>query len=156
VKQTRNVGCFGCIDVQKNRRGEWLAPVNQPHPALGAFNADLRQRGLFTMMRGANIFTNPPLIIDQAEIEKGFAILDQVRAFCCAFCSSTHFDTLHTISLLAFAVHVHPRRGYGGQLRQQCSEERRASSSFAECRGRGPDGMAVRGGGGGGRGGDQW
>jgi adenosylmethionine-8-amino-7-oxononanoate aminotransferase len=47
------------------------------HPAVAAFKTALAENGMFTMMRGHTIFANPPLIINEAQIEEGFEIFDK-------------------------------------------------------------------------------
>eukprot|EP00042_Codosiga_hollandica_P035727 m.267265 g.267265 ORF g.267265 m.267265 type:complete len:509 (+) comp54714_c0_seq3:2-1528(+) len=77
IKQTRVVGLFGCIDIQKNRRGEFLSRVTEASPLLAKFKAGLLADGVFTMMRGHNIFANPPLIINEAQLREGFKAFDK-------------------------------------------------------------------------------
>eukprot|EP00698_Gefionella_okellyi_P007296 TRINITY_DN1773_c0_g1_i1.p1 TRINITY_DN1773_c0_g1~~TRINITY_DN1773_c0_g1_i1.p1 ORF type:complete len:516 (+),score=149.47 TRINITY_DN1773_c0_g1_i1:47-1549(+) len=78
IKQARVVGLFGVLDLQKNKRGDFIAAVTDaPPPAMAAFKKELLNNGLFTMMRGHNVFTNPPLIINKKQIEDGFAIIDK-------------------------------------------------------------------------------
>lgn len=78
VKQTRVLGAFSCFDIQKNEQGDFIAKVDEPlPPAMGKFRLACLDDGLFTMMRGHNIFANPPLIITKEEIEKGFDIFDR-------------------------------------------------------------------------------
>lgn len=78
IKQARCVGLFGVLDIQKNRKGEFIARVADPlPPAMLEFKKALLGHGLFTMMRGHNVFCNPPLIINQAQIEDGISILDK-------------------------------------------------------------------------------
>lgn len=78
VKQARCVGLFGALDIQKNSRGDFIGEVDKPmHPAMLAFKKDLYSRGLFTMMRGHCIFTNPPLIINEEQIREGFGLMSE-------------------------------------------------------------------------------
>lgn len=78
VKNTRNVGLFGMIDLQKNKAGEPFVPYNGPaHPALNKFKNDLLQNGLFTLIRWSGFFTNPPLNISEQELRSGFEIIDK-------------------------------------------------------------------------------
>eukprot|EP00041_Stephanoeca_diplocostata_P012644 m.212128 g.212128 ORF g.212128 m.212128 type:complete len:544 (+) comp19035_c0_seq2:55-1686(+) len=77
VKQARCVGLFGAFDVQRDRQGTFIGEVNDPmDPAMVAFKKDLYERGLFTMMRGHTVFTNPPLTVTADEVREGFAMLD--------------------------------------------------------------------------------
>ena len=38
IKEGRCIGLFGMVDLQKNSRGEELAPYNGSHPAMGKLN----------------------------------------------------------------------------------------------------------------------
>jgi adenosylmethionine-8-amino-7-oxononanoate aminotransferase len=72
---------FGCFDIAKNLKGDFVAEVTDPlTPAMLKFKAKLLESGLFTMMRGHTVFCNPPLIIQPDEIEKAFDIFDEALA----------------------------------------------------------------------------
>ena len=73
----RQIGLFGMMDVQKNSKGEPMAPYNGAHPAmtqLGKFFAD---NGLFTFIRWGSFMCNPPLVITEAELAEAFDIIDR-------------------------------------------------------------------------------
>lgn len=74
VKAARCVGLFGCIDIQKNRMGDFIAKVTDPPPrAMVEFRKTLLANGVWTMSRGHAVHTNPPLISTEAQIKEGFA-----------------------------------------------------------------------------------
>jgi len=78
VKQWRNLGLFGVLDLQKNSAGEPITPYNgTPHPVMAKFRSCLLDNGLFTLQRWHNVFCNPPLIITEPQIKEGFSILDK-------------------------------------------------------------------------------
>eukprot|EP00053_Salpingoeca_punica_P016989 m.162436 g.162436 ORF g.162436 m.162436 type:complete len:525 (+) comp17087_c1_seq1:37-1611(+) len=78
IKQARCVGLFGCFDVQKNTKGDFIARVFDPLPApMIKFKKTLLENGLFTMMRGHTVFCNPPLIITEAQIKEAIDVLDK-------------------------------------------------------------------------------
>merc|ERR1719240_2544140 len=78
VKQGRNTGLFGCFDLQKNTRGDFVSvDMSKPNQYLGTLKKALWDANLFTMMRGHNVFTNPPLIIGEEDLRKGFDIIDK-------------------------------------------------------------------------------
>lgn len=78
VKQARCIGLFAGFDVQKNRRGDFIAEVHEPVPAaMTAFKQDLFKRGLFTFTRPHNVFINPPLIISEEQLREGFSIISE-------------------------------------------------------------------------------
>jgi taurine--2-oxoglutarate transaminase len=77
VKEGRCIGLFGMVDIQRNSRGELIAPYNGGHPAMKAFSRFLRDNGLFTFVRWSHFMCNPPLCITEAQLEEGFAIIDR-------------------------------------------------------------------------------
>jgi taurine--2-oxoglutarate transaminase len=77
VKGGRVLGLFGIMDVQKNSRGDLIAPYNGTHPAMGELDRFLKKNGLFTFVRWSHFMCNPPLCITEEQILEGFAILDR-------------------------------------------------------------------------------
>ena len=77
VKEGRALGLFGMVDLQKNARGEPLAPYNGSHPAMNQLATFFRENGLFTFVRWGSFTCNPPLCITEAQLEEGFSIIDR-------------------------------------------------------------------------------
>lgn len=77
VRTHRNIGLFGLIELQKNTKGERLVPYNGAHPVMGKIGEFFRNNGLFTMIQGGTIFTNPPLCITDDELKHGIDIIDR-------------------------------------------------------------------------------
>jgi len=77
VKEGRNIGLFGMIDLQKDSKGTLLAPYNGSHPAMGKLAAFFRDNGLFTFTRWSNFTCNPPLNISESDLKLGFEIIDR-------------------------------------------------------------------------------
>lgn len=78
VKQARCVGMFGCIEIQKNRRGDFIAKVTDPlPPAMVEFRQRLVENNVWTMMRGHTVQANPPLIATEEQVCEGFAAFDK-------------------------------------------------------------------------------
>jgi taurine--2-oxoglutarate transaminase len=77
VKEGRNIGLFGMVDLQKNSKGTLLAPYNGAHPAMGKLATFFRENGLFTFVRWSNFTCNPPLNISEADLKLGFEIIDR-------------------------------------------------------------------------------
>lgn len=77
IRTGRCIGLFGIMEVQKNSRGEPIAPYNGGHPAMAELASFLRKNGLFTFVRWHTFMCNPPLTITEAELKEGFAILDR-------------------------------------------------------------------------------
>jgi taurine---2-oxoglutarate transaminase len=82
VKTHRNIGLFGMVDLQKDTAGTPMAPYNGAHPAMGEFNAYLRDHGLFTFCRWGSFMCNPPLCITEDELAQGFEIIDAGLEIC--------------------------------------------------------------------------
>lgn len=77
VKEGRNIGLFGIIELQKNSAGESLAPYNGNHPAMQELGAFFTEAGLFTFTRWDSFMCNPPLCINETELREGFEIIDR-------------------------------------------------------------------------------
>jgi taurine--2-oxoglutarate transaminase len=81
VGDVRAIGLFSIIELAKDRATrEPLTPYNPKPSELGpmpAFNAFLRENGLFTFVRWNTVFANPPLIINEQQLREGLAIIDR-------------------------------------------------------------------------------
>jgi len=79
VGRYRNLGLFGILELVKDRVSmEPLSPFNVLNDTMASINRALLDRGLFTMVRGNGIMTNPPLCITAEQLDEGFAIIDEV------------------------------------------------------------------------------
>ena len=77
VGAVRSIGLFGAIELVRSRKTmEPLAPFNSTSPEMKAVAQALLDAGLFTFVRWNTIMTNPPLCINEAELDEGFEILD--------------------------------------------------------------------------------
>jgi taurine--2-oxoglutarate transaminase len=77
VGAVRSIGLFGAIELVRSRKTmEPLAPFNGTSPEMKAITQALLDAGLFTFVRWNTIMTNPPLCINEAELDEGFEILD--------------------------------------------------------------------------------
>ncbi len=77
VKAGRCIGMFGLMEIQKNAKGEPLAPYNGSHPAMNELATFFRDNGLFTFVRWHTFMCNPPLTITKEQLREGFAIIDR-------------------------------------------------------------------------------
>ena len=77
VKEHRNIGLFGTIELQKNTRGERLVPYAGSHPAMAKLGGFLKENGLFTVLQWNLLMCNPPLSIDEAQMAEAFDIIDR-------------------------------------------------------------------------------
>lgn len=78
VGTTRNIGLFGIFEIVRNRATfEPMAPFNGHSEEMMALGAFFREQGLYTFVRWNTFFTNPPLIITEAQLHEGLDIVDR-------------------------------------------------------------------------------
>ena len=80
VKEHRNIGLFGTIELRRNAAGDRLVPYGGSHPAMAQLGKFLRDNGLFTMLQWSTVMCNPPLCIDEAQMDEAFGIIDRALA----------------------------------------------------------------------------
>ena len=76
-KDSRAIGLFGMLDLQKDSKGTPTAPYNGAGESMIAMNNVLREEGLFTFLRWSHVMCNPPLIITEEQLAEGYAIIDK-------------------------------------------------------------------------------
>jgi taurine--2-oxoglutarate transaminase len=78
VGATRSIGLFGIVELVRDRRTyEPMAPYGGRSEEMAALERFFRDEGLFTFVRWNTFFTNPPLIIDENQLDEGFDIIDR-------------------------------------------------------------------------------
>ena len=78
VGEVRSIGLFGVIELVKDRNSkEPLAPFDGTSPEMVALRRRLLDKGLFLYIHWHTLLIVPPLIISEAELAEGFAILDE-------------------------------------------------------------------------------
>ncbi|HMO60123.1 MAG TPA: aminotransferase class III-fold pyridoxal phosphate-dependent enzyme, partial [Roseiflexaceae bacterium] len=81
VGDVRAIGLFAVVELVKDRTTrEPLTPYNPKPHELGpmpAFNAFLRENGIFTLVRWNTFFVNPPLCITEEQLREGLAVMDR-------------------------------------------------------------------------------
>jgi len=78
VGATRSIGLFGLFELVRNRQTyEPMAPYNGTSDEMVALGRFFRSRGLYTFVRFNTFFTNPPLVVSEAQIDEGLAIIDE-------------------------------------------------------------------------------
>ncbi len=86
----RNTGLLGCLELVKNRETkEALAPFNAKPSEMGIMPqvaAKLSELGMYTFVRWNYIFIAPPLIVTEAQIDEGLAIISQALAIADTVC----------------------------------------------------------------------
>jgi taurine--2-oxoglutarate transaminase len=77
VGATRSIGLFGMIELVRDRQTfEPMAPFNGTSAEMQALGRYFREHGLYTFVRWNGFFTNPPLVVTEAELDEGLAIID--------------------------------------------------------------------------------
>jgi taurine--2-oxoglutarate transaminase len=78
VGATRSIGLFGIFELVRDRKTyEPTAPYNGTSDEMKALGRFFRDHGLYTFVRWNTFFANPPLIISEAQLEEGLAIVDR-------------------------------------------------------------------------------
>lgn len=77
VREHRNIGLFGIIELRKNSKNERLVPYAGAHPVMAKLGKFFKDEGLFTVLQWGGIMCNPPLCITEAQIEEAMAIIDR-------------------------------------------------------------------------------
>lgn len=73
----RAIGLFGMIDLVKNKKGEPMAPFNGNSEAMQKLGKFFKDEGLFTFIRWGSFMCNPPLMINEEQLQEAFAIIDR-------------------------------------------------------------------------------
>ena len=78
VGEVRSIGLFGVIELVKDRQTkEPLAPYNGSSPQMVAVRKFCLDHGLYVYTHWHTVLVIPPLIISEAQLQEGFALLDQ-------------------------------------------------------------------------------
>jgi taurine--2-oxoglutarate transaminase len=77
VREHRNIGLFGLIELRKNAKNERLVPYAGSHPVMGKLGKFFKDEGLFTVLQWSTVMCNPPLCIDEAQLAEAFEIVDR-------------------------------------------------------------------------------
>ncbi len=78
VGATRSIGLFGIFELVRNRATyEPMAPYNGASEEMTALGRFFREQGLYTFVRWNTFFTNPPLIITEAQLHEGLDVVDR-------------------------------------------------------------------------------
>ena len=78
VGEVRSIGLFGVIELVRNRRThEPLAPFNADSAEMLQLGAFLKENGISAFLHWNNLFTNPPLIVNEAQLREAFAVIDR-------------------------------------------------------------------------------
>eukprot|EP00435_Cladocopium_sp_Y103_P018241 s1472_g4.t1 len=82
VRQARNVGLFGCLDLQnlacnlRNPEGKFIQRLGAPlPPEVQLLRQALRDQGLLALFRPPLLHCCPPLVIQEEQLREGFSML---------------------------------------------------------------------------------
>jgi taurine---2-oxoglutarate transaminase len=74
----RNIGLFGIVELVRNQKTyEPMAPYNGTSDEMAALGRFFREEGLFTFVRWNTFFTNPPLVVTEAQLMEGLDVIDE-------------------------------------------------------------------------------
>ncbi len=76
VGDVRSIGLFGVIELVTSRESKTPLPASE----MAKVSAYLKEQGLYHFSPGNLLFTNPPLIITEAELKEAFEIINQALA----------------------------------------------------------------------------
>ena len=78
VGAVRSMGLFGVVELVRSRSTRQpMAPFNGTSEEMAALGRFFREQGLYTFVRWNTFFTNPPLCINEGQLQEGFEILDR-------------------------------------------------------------------------------
>jgi taurine---2-oxoglutarate transaminase len=74
----RNIGLFGIVELVRSQSTyEPMAPYNGTSDEMTALGRFFREKGLYTFVRWNTFFTNPPLVITEAQLMEGLDVIDE-------------------------------------------------------------------------------
>jgi taurine--2-oxoglutarate transaminase len=77
IGEVRSIGLFSAIELVRNRdTREPMAPYNGISPEINRLKQYLLDHGVYTFIHWNVIMVNPPLIINEAQIEEGIKVID--------------------------------------------------------------------------------
>ena len=78
VGEVRSIGLFGIIELVRDRKTkEPLAPWNGSSPEMVRLRKTCLEHGLYVYTHWHTVLIIPPLPITEAQLQEGFAVLDQ-------------------------------------------------------------------------------
>jgi len=78
VGDVRSIGLFGAIELVKDRRSkEPMAPYGGTSEIMSKVMGYLKENGIFAYAFGHIIHTNPPLVVNERELNDAFTIIDE-------------------------------------------------------------------------------
>lgn len=75
---TRSIGLFGLCEVVRSKDPyEPMTPYGGASEEMAALGRFFNEEGLYTFVRWNTFFTNPPLVIDESQLQAGLDIVDR-------------------------------------------------------------------------------
>jgi taurine--2-oxoglutarate transaminase len=82
VGSGRNIGLFGILELVRDQKTyEPYTPYNGTSEEMKQVAKQLRDNGLYTLVRWNTIHNNPPLTITEEQLGEAFAIIDRALDF---------------------------------------------------------------------------
>ncbi len=79
VGDARSQGLLGCLELVKDRQTKQpLVEFNTAPPLVDEIKSQFLSRGLYVFVRWNLLFVAPPLVINDAELEEGIQLIDDV------------------------------------------------------------------------------
>ncbi|MGA9528085.1 MAG: aminotransferase class III-fold pyridoxal phosphate-dependent enzyme [Terriglobales bacterium] len=78
VGAVRSIGLFGILELVRSQKSRQpMASFNGTSEEMTALGKFFRENGLYTLVRWNTFFTNPPLCINEQQMQEAFAIIDR-------------------------------------------------------------------------------
>ena len=88
VGDVRSIGLFGAIELVKDRKTkEPMAPYGGTSEVIGKVMGYLKEQGIFAYAFGHMIHTNPPLVVNEQELNEAFKAIDGALSIADEYCN---------------------------------------------------------------------
>jgi len=78
IGEARSIGLFGVLELVRDRKTRQpMAPFNGSSPEMNQFKQYLLDHGVYAYTHWHTVLIIPPLIITEAQLEEGLAVLDK-------------------------------------------------------------------------------
>jgi taurine--2-oxoglutarate transaminase len=78
VGEVRSIGLFGILELVRDRKTkEPMAPYDGASPEMAALRNFMQDHGVYVYTHWHTVLIIPPLIINEAQLEEGFKVLDE-------------------------------------------------------------------------------
>jgi taurine--2-oxoglutarate transaminase len=78
VGEVRSIWLFGILELVRDRKTkEPMAPYDGASPEMAALRNFMQDHGVYVYTHWHTVLIIPPLIINEAQLEEGFKVLDE-------------------------------------------------------------------------------